>query len=181
MVKGPLPLKTRRKLTTLGPVTPPPEAVDLSDVGPKLQPKDLKIGMVLAYLGDQVPYVESKWLIGKGQKNGGTYMLPGFVTDESGERRWSDLPGSRTDEWRIVAVEENRVDTKGKPLPNLWIFTGSGYVSHRFGLLAGDVCAKFRLVMAPDDFEDINLSKEEKVAAHEARIDWEAQTQSEGW
>jgi hypothetical protein len=173
---GRSPLKPRRVVPK-----PAPRAVDLSDVGPPLQPKDLKVGMVLAYLGDQVPYAESKFLIGKGQKNGGTYMLPGFVVDEEGLRRWSDLPGSKKDEWRIVDCERDRVDSKGKPLPHLWIFTGSGYVDHKFGLLAGDVCAKFRLVMAPDDFEDINLSKEDKIAAHEARIDWEAQVQGDGW
>ena len=153
---------------------PSTRAVSLTDMSPALKASDLCVGMVLAYKGDRVPFLQAKHLISKGQKAGGLYLLPAYDG-----AKWSDVPGIVTDEYRIIEIEKERVSKRGADLPDMIWITGSSYRTVKFGLNPIDVVAKFSLVMSPEEVGIITT--ESHGIVHDMRNAWEEKLKHEGW
>src|SRR5690606_26060789 len=82
-----------------------------------LERDDIKVGTVLAYKGDRVPYPAGSSL-NRHAKNG-VYTLPGYSTqndalNDPSKRAWENIPGSPLDKYEIVKIETNRKAKGGK-------------------------------------------------------------------
>lgn len=152
----------------------------------RLTPNDLRVGLVLFYFGDSVPYVEAGNLIRKGQASG-KYLLPAFRRDDAvvGGGTWTDVPGATNDKYQIVKIDVGRKGKRGKVLPDLVWITGDGYRGVEFGLNPRDVCVKFGLY-SNDPVKALGVENLDERVRDElnkvvAVTDWLEKTQQTGW
>ena len=151
----------------------------------QLTPDRVREGMVLAYRGDDVPYVAARNLITKGQKKN-TFLLPAFQADDAYPEGgiWLDLPGSKKDTYWIAKIERDRKGKNGRALPDMAWVKGEGYSPDvSFGLRFEDLCAKFELVEDPASDIEAEVDTEIKAGAstNDRRRAWDREKQESGW
>lgn len=161
-----------------------PPSIKADQMNTELVVADLRVGAVLKYRGDSVPFVQATHLISKGKKTG-KYLLPALREDDTMPKggEWIDIPGNTKDPYIITKIDTNRIGKGGKPLPDLIWISGGGYESDiKFGLNPHDVIAKF---LKGDSAVSLdNVQNKDVIAAVEAKkasIASLEKIRAEGW